>query len=137
MNEDNSSVGMAAQIAAVFLAGGAGATLRVLLSTRIEEALVERLPHAGVLIVNLIGCLLIGFAAAAITANHWRTIVLGGLLGGFTTYSAFALFSVNLIEHQRWVILATQIVSHLVGGVVCVAAGFWLARTLGLGATAG
>lgn len=121
---------MATQLAGVFVAGGIGAVARVLLSGRIEQALLERLPHAGTLIVNLIGCLLIGLAAASISAPHWRHIVLGGLLGGFTTYSAFALFSVTLAEQQRWGILAAQIGAHLVGGVVCVWAGIWLGSIL-------
>jgi CrcB protein len=120
----------------VFVAGGVGACLRVLLSGRVEQALVERLPHsagwAGVLVVNLLGCLAIGLAAAAISATHWRNIVLGGLLGGFTTYSAFALFTVDLLGQQRWGIVATQILGHLVGGVACVWLGFALARALGL-----
>jgi CrcB protein len=137
VSEDSPSVGMAAQIAAVFVAGGTGAALRVLLSGRIEQALIERLPYAGVLVVNLIGCLLIGFASAAITASHWRHVVLGGLLGGFTTYSAFALFTVDLIEQQRWGVLVTQLGTHLVGGVLCVWAGFMAARVLGLGVSAG
>jgi fluoride exporter len=135
VSEESQSVGTVAQIAGIFVAGGTGATLRVLLSGRIEAALAERLPFAGVLIVNLIGCLLIGVAAAAISTTHWRNIVLGGLLGGFTTYSAFALFSVTLAEQQRWGVLASQIGAHLVGGVACVWAGFWIARLLGLGAT--
>jgi CrcB protein len=131
MQSPGSSVGVATQIVAVFVAGGTGAVLRVLLAGRIEQALVERLPYAGVLIVNLIGCLLIGFAAATIAAPHWRNIVLGGLLGGFTTYSAFALFSVDLLEQQRWGVLAVQIVAHLVGGVVCVWLGLLAARLVG------
>jgi CrcB protein len=133
VSEESQSVGTAAQLVGVFVAGGAGALLRVLLSGRVEQALVERLPFAGVLVVNLIGCLLIGVAAATITAVHWRNIVLGGLLGGFTTYSAFALFTVTLVEQQRWGILATQIVGHLVGGVACVWIGFAIARLLGFG----
>jgi CrcB protein len=128
---ETQNVSMAAQLAGVFFAGGIGALGRVLLAGRLEQALVERLPFAGVLIVNLIGCLAIGVAAAMISAVHWRNIVLGGLLGGFTTYSAFALFSVTLAEQQRWGILITQIVGHLVGGVACVWAGFWIARALG------
>jgi CrcB protein len=134
VTESEQGVGTLAQLAAVFVAGGIGATLRVVVSARIEPLLVERLPHAGVLIVNLIGCLLIGLAAATISAQHWRHIVLGGLLGGFTTYSAFALFTVDLLGQQRWGILAAQVLGHLVGGVACVCAGFWLARVLGLSA---
>lgn len=136
MAQDDPSVGTLAQLAAVFVAGGLGATFRVLLSGRLETLLVARLPYAGVLIVNLLGCLLIGVAAAAISASHWRHIVLGGLLGGFTTYSAFALFTVDLVGQQRWGILAAQLLGHLVGGVLCVYAGLWLARALGLSVNA-
>lgn len=131
MTEEGEGVSAAAEWAGVFFAGGLGASLRVLLSGRLEAALVERLPFAGVLIVNLLGCLLIGLASAAISASHWRNIVLGGLLGGFTTYSAYALFTVTLAEGQRWGVLTTQLLAHTLGGIVCVWAGLWLGRTLG------
>jgi fluoride exporter len=134
VSDEGQSVGMATTLVSVFVAGGVGAVARVLLAGRVEQALIERLPFAGTLVVNLLGCLLIGVAAAAISAAHWRHIVLGGLLGGFTTYSAFALFTVALAEQQRWSVLATQIGAHLVGGVVCVWVGFWIVRTTGLGA---
>ena len=132
MGDETHNVGTAAQLAGVFVAGGLGASMRVLLSARVEEVLFDRLPFAGILVVNLIGCLLIGVASASISAEHWRNIVLGGLLGGFTTYSAFAAFSVTLAEQQRWGILAAQIGAHLVGGVACVCAGLWIARVVGL-----
>lgn len=131
VGDETRTVSVATQLAGVFVAGGVGATLRVLLAGRIEDALVERLPFAGILIVNLIGCLLIGVASASISAEHWRNIVLGGLLGGFTTYSAFALFTVTLAQQQRWSILAAQLGGHLVGGVLCVGLGLWLAGLLG------
>jgi CrcB protein len=132
MDEQGESVGIATQLVGVFVAGGAGAVLRVVLSNAIDASWSERLPFAGTLVVNLLGCLVIGIAAAVLSATHWRTIVLGGLLGGFTTYSAFALFSVTLGEGQRWGMLAGQIAAHVIGGIVCVCAGFWLARTLGV-----
>lgn len=135
MDDETRTFSMAAQLAGVFVAGGAGAVLRVVLATRIEQSLVERLPFAGILIVNLIGCLLIGVASASITADHWRNIVLAGLLGGFTTYSTFALFTVTLAEQQRWSIVAAQIGGHLIGGVLCVCVGLWLASALGSTAT--
>ena len=123
---------VARQMMLVFLAGGAGATLRVLLAAAVERGLGDRLANAGVLSANLLGCLLIGFFGALLSTGPWRTVVLGGLLGGFTTYSAFALFTVELAQGQRYGVLATQIGAHLIGGIVCVLAGLWLARTTGL-----
>jgi CrcB protein len=120
---------------AIFVAGGLGAALRVAMSSWLEPLLVARLPHAGVLLVNLLGCLLIGFAAVALSEGHWRVIVLGGLLGGFTTYSAFALFSVELGQAGRFGVLFAQLALHLLGGIACVLLGSGLARALGLAAT--
>lgn len=123
---------VARQMMLVFLAGGAGATLRVLLAAAVEKGLGDRLANVGVLSANLLGCLLIGFFAALLPTGPWRTVVLGGLLGGFTTYSAFALFTVELAQGQRYGVLATQIGVHLIGGILCVLAGLWLARATGL-----
>lgn len=125
---------VARQLMFVFVAGGAGATLRVLLAAAVERGLGDRLPNVGVLAANLIGCLLIGAASVAVASGPWRTVWLGGLLGGFTTYSAFALFSVELAEHGRYGALTGQLALHLVGGVGCVLLGAALARAAGLGA---
>lgn len=125
-------LGPLGQWLAVFVAGGLGAAARVALAGLLEPRLVERLPHASVLIVNLLGCLLIGFAAVALTSAPWRAIVMGGLLGGFTTYSAFALFSVELGQAGRLGVLAAQLGLHGLGGIACVLLGMALARALGL-----
>ncbi len=122
----------ASQWVAVFIAGGLGAALRVGLASWLEPHLAARLPHASVLVINLFGCLLIGFATVALSQAHWRVIVLGGLLGGFTTYSAFALFTVDLGQAGRWGVLLAQVSLHVVGGVACVLLGSALARALGL-----
>jgi CrcB protein len=132
MAEASTGIGAAAQWAAVFVAGGLGAALRVAMASWLEPVLVARLPHAGVLLVNLLGCLAIGFAAIALTQAHWRVIVLGGLLGGFTTYSTFALFSVELGQAGRVGVLLAQCGLHLLGGIACVLLGSALARALGL-----
>lgn len=112
----------------VFLAGGLGATLRVVLGGWIDARWSSRLPYTGTLVVNLAGCLAIGVAAAALPAGPVRTAVVGGLLGGFTTYSAFALFSYELIRDQRLGVLAAQLGLHLVLGIACAAAGLALGR---------
>jgi fluoride exporter len=133
VSEETKAVGMPAQLAGVFVAGGIGVSARVLLAGLIEQSLPEGLGFAGILIVDLLGCLVMGFAAAAISAEHWRNIALGGLIGGFTTYSGFALLSVGIAEQQRWGMLASQVGVQVIGGVVCVLIGVWGARALGLG----
>lgn len=112
----------------VFLAGGVGAMLRVGLAGLLDARLSARLPHAGTLVVNVIGCLLIGVVAVAVPAGMLRTVVAGGLLGGFTTYSAFALFSYELYRDERLGVLALQVGLHLGLGMAAVAAGMALAR---------
>jgi CrcB protein len=111
----------------LFVAGGGGACLRHLLAQRVDAALAARLggglPHAGILVVNLVGCLAIGALAAGLPAGPWRTIVIVGLLGGFTTYSSFALLTVELAGAGRWGGLGWQIGLHLIGGMLMVVLG--------------
>ncbi len=121
------------EAALVFMAGGLGATARVLLQAWVDAAWAERLAHVGTLSANLLGCLAIGFLAVALVSPLWRWVVLGGFLGGFTTYSAFALFSVGLVESGRWGTLSVQLALHLVGGMAAVWIGAKLARALELG----
>ena len=124
-------------LAWVFLAGGVGATLRVILGGLVDARLSARLPFAGTLVVNLIGCFVIGVVAVVLPAGTLRTAVVAGLLGGFTTYSAFALFSYELLRDERLGVLALQIGLHVVLGVVCVAAGMALGRMVVPGAGMG
>lgn len=106
----------------LFVAGGVGVCLRWLLA-RLVDGAGWRLPYAGTLVVNLVGCLAIGALAAGLPAGPGRTIVLVGLLGGLTTYSSFALLTVELAEAGRWLPLAWQLGLHVVGGMVMVALG--------------
>lgn len=106
----------------LFAAGGAGVCLRHLLTARVDAG-AQALPFTGTLTVNLLGCLAIGALAAALPPGPTRTVVLTGLLGGFTTYSSFALLSVELASDGRWAPLGWQLGLHLLGGVAMVALG--------------
>lgn len=114
----------------VFLAGGVGATLRVVIAGLIDARWADRLPYVGTLVVNMIGCFAIGVAAAALPPGTPRTAVVGGLLGGFTTYSAFALFSYELLDQGRLGALTAQLVLHLTIGIACAAGGMVLGRAV-------
>lgn len=115
----------------VFLCGGAGATARVFASEWLERRYGEQVPFVGLLLVNLVGCLLIGVAAESTRDPLVKAAVMGGLLGGFTTFSAFGLMSLELGQAGRWSDMALQIGAHVAGGILAVFAGMALARTLG------
>ena len=114
----------------VFLAGGAGATLRVALVPVLDKRLHGWLPFGGTLVVNLIGCLAIGVLTIVLAPGSLRPILLGGLLGGFTTYSAFGLLSWELLEQGKRGAFAGQIALHVLGGLACVWLGLMVGRML-------
>ncbi len=116
----------------IFLAGGAGACLRVVLATTLDRWLHVHVPHVGTFVVNMLGCLGIGFASSMLGPGPLRPVILGGLLGGFTTYSAFGLVGWDLWREQKTGWLALQVGGHVIGGIACVWAGVALARAVGI-----
>ena len=108
----------------VFLAGGTGASLRVALVPLLDARLETVLPSAGTLVVNVLGCLAIGLGAAALPEGSLRPILLGGFLGGFTTYSAFGLLAHTHAqegEHFPW---------NGPAGLLAVGLGLWIGKSL-------
>ena len=82
----------------VFLGGGLGASLRFGLSHLFPRG-AEGFPWAT-LGANLIGCFLIGALFPLMVRESFRAFWMVGLLGGFTTFSAFSLETLNLMESR-------------------------------------
>ncbi len=114
----------------VFVAGGAGASLRVALVPILDERLQASLPSAGTFIVNVLGCLMIGLGATALPEGPLRPILLGGLLGGFTTYSAFGLLTYEYANAGRYGVFAAQVLLHVAVGLLAVGLGLWTGKML-------
>ena len=80
------------QLLWICLGGAAGTAARHLLTLWSNERVDAQFPY-GTLAVNLIGCFLISVVAQAAAAGEWsptlRLALVTGVLGGFTTYSAF------------------------------------------------
>lgn len=117
----------------VFLAGGTGAVLRMALVPLLDERLQGILPSAGTLVVNVIGCLAIGLSAGMLPEGPLRPILLGGLLGGFTTYSAFGLLTYAYAQEGRYAVFAAHVLLHVALGLAAVGLGLWLGRSLAPG----
>ncbi|WP_304224102.1 fluoride efflux transporter CrcB [Gracilinema caldarium] len=113
-------------ILAVLFGGGAGAVSRYLLSRLISEHSTAPIPM-GTLTVNLIGSFLIGFFFQAFkntTASPaLRLLVTTGFLGGFTTFSTFALETVTLAEERELGYTLLNLLLHNAIGLAAVILG--------------
>jgi len=84
----------------VLIGGGIGSACRYLVSTSAGRLFGDSFAW-GTMLVNLFGCLLIGFIVGlvdrAVLSRTYRIILVTGFLGGFTTFSSFSLESVRMI----------------------------------------
>jgi len=85
----------------------------------------------GTLAVNLIGCLAIGFLSQLAESRGYftaetRTLVFIGVLGGFTTFSAFSDETMNMWREGENLLAIANVAAHL---VLCLGA-VWLSRAV-------
>jgi CrcB protein len=113
-------------LALVALGGAAGSVLRFLTSVLAIELLGAAFPW-GTLAVNAIGSFVIGAMAGADVEGEARLLLVTGLLGGFTTFSAFSLEATMLWSRAPALSIAYVAASIILGGALCLA-GFWLFR---------
>ncbi len=86
----------------LFAGGGLGAMLRFALALWVDERAQVSFPW-GTLVVNVVGCFLIGLIATfadehRLLTSAMRLFVIAGLVGGFTTFSTFGLETWRLVE---------------------------------------
>lgn len=122
---------------AVAVGGALGSAARYgvnLLAAHTWPAL--RFPLAT-LIVNMTGCVVIGALAGLMAAGQfpprvpWREFVFVGVLGGFTTFSAFALETMVLARAGDGPRALLNVVLQVIGGLVAVWVGLAVVERLG------
>jgi fluoride exporter len=115
----------------IALGGGIGALLRYGLQG-LTYRIVSGIFPWGTVLVNLIGCLVIGLLWGLFERFEvvplLRTFLLVGLLGGFTTFSSFGLESFNLIRDNEIRLAVAYILLSNFGGIALVFVGFALSR---------
>ena len=115
-------------------AGGLiGASLRYLVSTWVQGATGDGAFPYGALAVNAAGCLVIGLVAGYAEARHplsseAQAFLVVGVLGGFTTFSAFGIDTIRLIRDGAYLAASANVVLQVAVGLAAVIIGLRLAQ---------
>lgn len=115
----------------VALGGAIGAALRFLTGVGITRLFGAGGFPLGVLTVNIVGSFLMGLfvvLAAQRGLTHLSPFVMTGVLGGFTTFSAFSLETVTLIERGQMGQAALYVGLSVICSVGALALGVWAMR---------
>lgn len=113
-------------------AGGfVGSILRYLLSGAVQAASQSITFPYGTLVVNVIGCFLIGFFSELTEGRglfqpETRAFLIVGILGGFTTFSTFGNETMNLLRDGEWALALLNVGAQVVLGL----GGVWLGYIL-------
>jgi CrcB protein len=118
----------------VFLGGGIGAALRHGVNLAAARLLGTAFPYAT-LFENVSGSLVMGllagyFAFRGGLPQHWQLFLTTGILGGYTTFSAFSLDAALLYERGAFGMAALYALLSVVLAIGSLFAGLWIVRTL-------
>ena len=117
---------MVNSIILVGLGGALGSILRFLC----QRALNMHYPY-GTLLVNIVGCLLIGILWGMFTRNvneFKQMLLVTGFCGGFTTFSSFSYEGIEMLMEHRWFTFAWYTGISVTGGLLATYFGFKLSR---------
>jgi CrcB protein len=104
--------------------------MRYLLSGFITNQSKSAFPY-GTIVVNVIGCFVVGLLGALLmdTANVREELRVGifvGVLGGFTTFSAFGWETMALVRSEQYTLAAINVIASTVLGLLAVWVGYKL-----------
>ena len=118
-------------IALVFLGGGLGASLRYI-AVYALFALTGMSAIWAIMTVNVIGSLLMGVALALVERGvlsfgtlQTQLFLMGGVLGGFTTFSAFSADVLKLLQNGQHVSAAIYILGSVILSLLAITVGYY------------
>ena len=119
----------------VAIGGGTGAMLRYLVGRWALAAFGPGFP-VGTLAVNLLGGLAMGLVVGMLArvnegGEHLRLLIGVGVLGGFTTFSAFSLEMVNMVTRNETGLAVAYATASVLGSMAALFIGLWIVRGLG------
>ncbi len=117
------------RLIAIAAGGAIGALLRFWISSSMYALLGREFPY-GTLIVNVLGCFLMGFLSILMLERfvnaEWRAAFLIGLLGAFPTFSTFSLATLTLLQGGE----ETKALLNIFISILLCLLATWLGMTL-------
>jgi CrcB protein len=119
--------------AVVFVGAGLGGMVRHFMNIWVARLAGTHFPM-HTLVINVTGSLVMGmvagwFALKGGAAGHLRLFLATGVLGGYTTFSAFSLDAVLLWERHDYLLAAYYVGGSVVLSLLGLVAGLWIMRT--------
>lgn len=117
---------------AVAVGGALGSVARHGVNHLVHVRLLSTRFPLGTIVVNLVGCFVIGVLAGLLADNritlrfYWREFIFVGVLGGFTTFSTFGLDTLMLARTHSPGAAFLNVAVQMAGGLAAVWAGYRL-----------
>jgi len=91
-----------------------------------------RFPWAT-LSANVLGCFIAGVLGTWLLAKgslpvNAQLFLITGIMGGFTTFSAFSLDTLRLAESGQWSLASVNVLANLAGSLLAVFVGWWITK---------
>jgi CrcB protein len=117
----------------VFVGAGVGGAIRHGMNMGIGRLMGTHFPW-HTFVINIAGSLVMGLVAGWFTfradpTGHLRLFLTTGILGGFTTFSAFSLDAALLWERNEHVLAALYVGGSVAGALAGLGLGLWVMRT--------
>ena len=120
----------------IALGGALGSMARFWLAAFVAEILGPQFPW-GTIFINIVGSFVIGFfgtfsgpGGRLVASFNVRAFVMVGICGGFTTFSAFSLQTLDLARESRWLQAGGNVLMSVVICLLAVWAGHAFATVL-------
>lgn len=125
---------MYAHVLMIIIGGSLGALSRFYIGVAIMACFGSK-GHYATLLVNILGCLLIGILFVWVTADadvriYWKELLITGFLGSFTTFSAFSLDVLHLVANNDVAIALGYIFCSVVLGIFAAYVGIRIGKLL-------
>lgn len=118
----------------IALFGAIGTLARYGLQGLVQTRMGTTFPY-GTLLINLTGCLLLGFIGQLtlnrmLISSELRIAIAVGFFGGYTTFSSFGWETAKMLEDGEWLRATTYVGASVIAGLLLSLAGIRLANRL-------